>query len=68
MEHLNSELGHIPDVNLQELETSISELESRLSSMESGDRPVDHASTRSVEALIRNRKNLMEMLKRERFI
>ena len=68
MEHYNSELGHIPDVNLKELEKSISELEARLGALQSGEELTDRTTLRAVTALLRNRKNLIEMLQRDRFI
>ena len=34
MEHDNSELGHIPHVNMQELKKNVSELEARLNALQ----------------------------------
>jgi uncharacterized coiled-coil DUF342 family protein len=68
METLKSGLGHIPHVDIQELQGSISELESRLSALESSEQANDRASARAIAALLRNRRNIVEMLKRERFI
>ena len=68
MEQYNSELGHIPHVDLKELEESISELEARLGALQSGEERPDRTTLKAVAALLRNRKNLVEMLQRERFI
>ena len=68
MEILKSGLGRIPHVDMQELESSISELESRLNALESSDQSTDDETVKAVATLLRNRKNLVEMLRRERFI
>ncbi len=68
MEYNNSELGHIPHVNMQELKESVSELEARLSALQSDQEDGDRTNLRALTTLLRNRKNLMEMLQRERFI
>ncbi len=68
MEQYNSELGHIPHVDLKELKESISELEARLGALQSGEERTDRTTLKAVAALLRNRKNLVEMLQRERFI
>jgi len=68
METLKSGLGHIPHVDIQELQGSISELESRLNALESSEQVSDRASAKAIAALLRNRRNIVEMLKRERFI
>ncbi len=68
MEILKSGLGHIPHVNMQELETSVSELESRLQDLVASEQATDRSTAQAVATLLRNRKNLIEMLRRERFI
>ena len=68
MEHDNSELGHIPHVNMQELKKNVSELEARLNALQTDEEDADRTALRALAALLRNRKNLMEMLQRERFI
>ena len=68
MEILKTGLGNIPHVNMQELENSISELESRLNVLESSEQATDRNTAKAVAVLLRNRKNLIEMLRRERFI
>ena len=68
MERDNSELGYIPHVNMQELKENVSRLEARLSELQTDEDDVDRTTLRAVTALLRNRKNLMEMLQRERFI
>ena len=68
MEYNNSELGHIPHVNMQELKENVSELEARLNALQSDEDEGDRTSLRAVTTLLRNRKNLLEMLQRERFI
>ncbi len=64
----NSELGHIPHVNMQELKENVSELEARLSTLQSNEEDSDRTTLRAVATLLRNRKNLMELLRRERFV
>lgn len=68
MQEKTHELGHVPHVNMHELESGISELESRLSALRSSEEPTDRSTIRALAALLRNRRNLVEMLKRERFI
>ncbi len=68
MEHDNPELGYIPHVNMQELKQNVSELEARLSALQTDEEDGDLTTLRAVTALLRNRRNLMEMLQRERFI
>ena len=68
MERDNSELGYIPHVNMQELKENVSRLEARLSELQTDQEDADRTTLRAVAALLRNRKNLMEMLQRERFI
>ncbi len=68
MDHNKPELGHIPHVNMQELKQNVSELEARLSALQTDEEGSDRTSLKAVAALLRNRKNLMEMLQRERFI
>ena len=68
MERDNSELGYIPHVNMQELRENVSELEARLSALQSNEEDSDRTTLRAVTTLLRNRKNLIEMLQRERFI
>ena len=68
MEYDNSELGHIPQVNMQELKENVGELEARLSALQSDEADGDRTTLTAVTTLLRNRRNLMEMLQRERFI
>jgi len=68
MEILKTGLGNIPHVNMQELQNSISELESRLDALEASEQATDRNTAKAVAVLLRNRKNLIEMLRRERFI
>ena len=68
MEILKSGLGHIPHVDMQELKNSISELESRLHDLAGSEQATDRSRAQAVATLLRNRKNLVEMLRRERFI
>ena len=68
MEQRHPKLGHIPHVDMQELKKNVSELEERLSALQSEDEANDHTTLSAVTALLRNRRNLMEMLQRDRFI
>ena len=54
--------------NLVTNESSISELEARLQDLASGEQAADRSTALTIATLLRNRKNIVEMLRRERFI
>lgn len=61
-------LGSIPDVNPAKLEEAIAELEAQQRDLAAGDDPEKAARMKHLQALLRNRQNLLELIKAGRFV
>jgi hypothetical protein len=62
------ELGYVPPVTETDLERNIDELQSRLETLLAQDSDAERARARVLEVLLRNRRNLIELLRGGRFI
>ena len=62
------ELGYVPRVSENDLERNISELQSRLDALLAHDGVGERAQALVLEVLLRNRRNIMELLRSGRFI
>jgi|MudIll2142460700_1097286.scaffolds.fasta_scaffold418085_2 hypothetical protein len=61
-------LGNVPRVTEGDLERNINELQSRLASLTAQDGEDDRAQAKVLEVLLRNRRNLIDLLRSGRFI
>jgi len=61
-------LGNVPRVTEGDLERNINELQSRLASLTTQDGEDDRAQAKVLEVLLRNRRNLIDLLRSGRFI
>jgi septal ring factor EnvC (AmiA/AmiB activator) len=61
-------LGHVPRVTEDDLERNINELQSRLDSLIAQESEDEREQAKVLEVLLRNRRNLMDLLRSGRFI
>jgi hypothetical protein len=62
------ELGYVPRVTESDLERNINELQSRLDGLLAQETDEERSQARVLEVLLRNRRNLIELLRGGRFI
>jgi hypothetical protein len=64
----DQDLGYVPRVTENDLERNISELQSRLDSLLSHESEEEREQAKVLEVLLRNRRNIIELLRSGRFI
>ena len=64
----DQELGYVPRVTESELERNINELQSRLDVLLAHEGENDREQAKVIEVLLRNRRNIIELLRSGRFI
>jgi hypothetical protein len=64
----DNELGYVPRVTENDLERNISELQSRLDTLLAHEGDGERQQARVLEVLLRNRRNIIELLRSGRFI
>jgi hypothetical protein len=64
----DQELGYVPRVTESELERNINELQSRLDVLLAHEGENDREQAKVIEVLLRNRRNIIELLRSGRFV
>jgi hypothetical protein len=64
----DQELGYVPRVTESELERNINELQSRLDVLLAHEGEDDREQAKVIEVLLRNRRNIIELLRSGRFV
>jgi hypothetical protein len=64
----DQELGYVPRVTETDLERNINELQSRLDNLLAHEGSEDREQAKVLEVLLRNRRNIIELLRSGRFI